>query len=158
MTGVSLQTDVKIGLGTFSMAWFVVYLRKKEEGKNGLLCSIHHRLAAIQIAVFCAMLIFMDANEGCGDFPPAPLKHTLTRPTFYLVWLEVMCFDNTLWSLSISLFHIAWSTICAGIVHCLLKWTLVNYKVHVHLHRSAGSDQTQVSIPSPFPHSRIADG
>ena len=56
----------------------------------------HHRLAATQITAFCVIYTFMDADEGCGDLPPIPLKHALACLTFYLVCLEVVYFDKTL--------------------------------------------------------------
>ena len=91
--------------GCFPIAWFVVYPRKKRE-KSGLLCYSHHGLASTQIAVFCVIGIFMDASEGCGDFPPTTLKHAFTRPTSCLVWLEVMFLHNALSSLSIWSYHL----------------------------------------------------
>ena len=73
-------------------------------------------------------------------------------------WMDnIKEFLITLQSLSIWLRHIACFTIYANVVCCLLNWTLINYMVRVHRQRPAGSNQTQVSIPSPFLHSRIAD-
>ena len=97
VSGVSLRADVEIGLGTFPIARERGKKKREREKKNnGLLSSNHHRLASIKIALSCVIGIFMDANEVCGDFPPTLPTHAITRPTFYLVRLEVMCFDNVL--------------------------------------------------------------
>ena len=91
MTGVSLQEDAEIGLGTFPIFWFIIHLKKMD------FIRLTHRLAATQDAAFCVVYTFMDADEGCGDLPPTPPTHALkTCPTFSPVCLKIMHFDNTL--------------------------------------------------------------